>query len=811
MLHSLLAAAIVASQTQTTTLYRGSAVDQGIRYWAVEDTFLDSSKPDSNFGRDGILSGGKDKTILIHFGDLRRVLKGRKVVDAKLVLTIATSANPSLAQISTVLVPWGEGPGKRGIVLPNPAAPKEPGQKLKEVAPPWSATWKHRRGAPNPINWQLSGAMGDLDTQPLQGVTGTISGDTFVLSGLGPNVQSMLDKPYENFGFAIELSGNADFSSSDSPVGQPQLVVTTENAPASSGADLAVTLIESSWRDCASWPKDGQEITWKAHVKNVGDAPADGFAAKWVVREKPASLVEFDRRLAPGEETTAEIRLPFNAVPRDHRTEPLALIIEPKGQDARPWNNALLVSTTGLPIQVVLTDENRAQLNEQAKAEGLGSADEWLQDRVEYFNLAALPQSRYSFAPEGALERFRIQSIGADSQPGLIWKPSPSNSIREDIISLSKLAGLFDFRTMQRSPGTTKVDGQLLGRGWNDLMGGLFGGDNRDDGAFPKLLALPQPEWFSPLLVAIPMVSNELFSRTDIAMLNANVGRIGADRQGRLGELPSVCLVRALDASGKPLSSVPLTFYQVTDGVEDAALAFNVKTGTQGAANLPNREAATGMKANPYGALDPEGKNGLFLVKAEAHGVTEWAWLPVWRFADEYSRGNEGAALIDLRFNLLDAGINREVDLASNKIVTDSFDDLPAKLVALVDGDFGTSAEFAPKESAWIEIDLGRDRPIGEICLDVPANAKAGEIWPQFEIYLYATGQKATEARLFAQEINGSAALTLRRDTDPAHPEVISLAYRGDTQRGRFLRLVVKNSSGPVKLNGIRVFPARAD
>src|SRR5437870_5710195 len=98
MLQGLYAISLLLTQPETIVLFRGAPSHSGFAYCAVEDTFLDSQRADANFGRDGLLSAGKEKTVLIKFGDLPRMLEGKKVVNARLVLTIASGADPTLTE-----------------------------------------------------------------------------------------------------------------------------------------------------------------------------------------------------------------------------------------------------------------------------------------------------------------------------------------------------------------------------------------------------------------------------------------------------------------------------------------------------------------------------------------------------------------------------------------------------------------------------------------------------------------------------------------------------------------------------------------
>ena len=52
-----------------------------------------------------------------------------------------------------------------------------------------------------------------------------------------------------------------------------------------------------------------------------------------------------------------------------------------------------------------------------------------------------------------------------------------------------------------------------------------------------------------------------------------------------------------------------------------------------------------------------------------------------------------------------------------DKVASDSAGDEPAKLAAATDGDPATAAVLPEAPGSWVEIDLGRDRTLGEIAL----------------------------------------------------------------------------------------------
>lgn len=205
------------------------------------------------------------------------------------------------------------------------------------------------------------------------------------------------------------------------------------------------------------------------------------------------------------------------------------------------------------------------------------------------------------------------------------------------------------------------------------------------------------------------------------------------------------------------------------------------------------------MKKNPFGALKSDGSNGTILIKALVNGEIEWAWLKSWQLTDAFHRGNVHAAMIDVRVNAPSGPLDRATNLAKGRLLADKGGSLPAKLAPLVDEDLETVGSIGAAPGDWVEIDLGRDRPIGEVQI-FPNN---DEMPSKFDIQAYATGQSAPENEAWVKDLNFLWTKPNRQKPDG------SIAYRGPTIRARFIR-IVNRSGGKGSIAEIKVHPLRA-
>ena len=280
MLAIMFAIVMGVPQSTSVDLFRGANLGGGTRYWAVEDTTLDSQEPDQNFGGVPTLGSGPGKTLLIKFGDLNRALgPAVRVKDARLVLTVLTGRTSALRGAYVLKAPFGEGPAKTLTLFDPVGGPKA-------TAARGSSTWKHRRAGAGGAQWQQAGASGLGDATPVQGVSAQPgAGDTLVVGGLGPTVQRMLDRWYDNDGLSLAFDGVAEFGSSQSQAARPVLQVELEPAPLPTGPDLSVAFIERTPRTPALWGGcrvEHQRSGWQAGVvaDQGGSAGAQALARR---------------------------------------------------------------------------------------------------------------------------------------------------------------------------------------------------------------------------------------------------------------------------------------------------------------------------------------------------------------------------------------------------------------------------------------------------------------------------------------------------------------------------------------------------
>jgi hypothetical protein len=800
ILSLLLASLSIQSPVRRVELSRGGLVPfpsspaHSYRYWDVEDTTLDGTDPDASRGGEATLIGGPASVILVRFGDLSRAL-GRypHIRKASLHFTIASGDKPTLTGVSRLLQSWGEGPYQTTNGMLSILSQSAPDAKpTKPAIPKMAATWKTREAGFDNGTWQIAGARGPQDSIPLPEVTMVSTDKEVEIQGLASAFQWFADHPSRNDGLSLRFATQIEFFSGQSSMSRPRLELELdEQAPTQrKGADLSVVSISH---------QDGGGFA--ARIKNVGDAPATGFTSTWTMNGRTGSSVERNDKLAPGEESTLTTTEEPRFTPDDHRSSTVSLDISPKGPDASSANDSLTIYPQARGIDFLITPEVASHIT------GIAPED-WIQEQVAIFNDTYLGQSHFSFAPDGAKERVMVQSVHLDIADPASLKGEAKVTISAEMVgdgkpsarlakAIGEAIGLIDLSSMNvpARTGRILVSG-AQDRGTQDLYAGVMGGgDTRFDGLFSGALMLPYDLPFGTQEDGPVTEWTGLLTMTDIYMLNTAVGK--SIPRGLPSIAPKAVLLCGFDLLGRPLTGASLSFYQSSGSkLLDAPPVFKLSLNDHGNAVIPSRDGQ-----GIFGKLDPEGSNGLLLVKAESNGVSEWGWIKAWQIIDAAARGIASAAILNVTFDLPGSRIDSDVNFASQKFVSDSTGQSPDKLATLVDGDGKQTVSLGSKVGDWVEIDLGRDRTLAEIKIA----AAADHMWPSFDIVLYGTGQLPQDGTVFARERNWKNS---RQNRSDGAEDSATVSYRGLPIQVRYIRLVSR-SEGRCDIAKICVTPAK--
>lgn len=704
-------------------------LDEPVTLTLAQDTVIVRDVPDANKGREPVLSVGTGRVLLIRFPELGlRHGRGARAKSATLTFSLASATSPAIESVHRLLKPWQEG-GVFVSAFDNTVVPSEPGD----------ATWTSAMKGLS--NWQNAGARGPEDAELLAEAKAKIEDGRITLTGLERAVNAWLNAPWSNFGLRVEFRGESSVMSADAFSGGPQLQVEFSKQDERQGPDLALVRIE----------RGSAERSWVAVISNMGDADSDGGELSVSIDGRPATSAAVTTVAKGG-----EVRVPFllegggkgsGAVMKG-----VSVWIAPKGADTDRQNDGTVFYPQGLPVAVSGVSA------EQALA--------W----VTEINEIVFPLSKYASAPRGCVERLRLAGDGEASVVRL------QCTDLEGLIG--GLAGVTE-RLARPYTGTPPLLNGVAPPAFTDKLDGLGQlPDTRDDVLIPRFLPIPEPS--DPgTIEAVPMASRGLVSRSETNLINALAGKTGADRSLPWSNVPPNVMFTVRAVSRTLPEDTKIDVYQLTGGFFGSAPVFSSPVGADGTALMTGRPTGGG-KPSPFGSLSPDAGDSWLLAVVSGGGGTTATWLPVWKFWDEFARGNKAVAFIDLPLKPESKPFVPGENVAVGRLVTDSKGRFPAELSAMVDGDPRSGVNLKDEPAGyWIEIDLGRDKEIAEIVLEFN-----GEPWTMFNIVTYKTAQSPSDSQVWQAETNGK-----NRATTLATGNKV-LRYQSRPVRSRFVRIV---------------------
>jgi hypothetical protein len=726
----------------------------------VIDTYIDPAAPNENFGREPSLILGSNRAILIDFPELTwSRFSGKKVKSAKMVLTLSRGATNIPLKISLVKKRWLEGEGRSlRFDRPDPANI------------PWGgATWNFAQQGKDGLKWSNSGGKGDADIAPLEGLTAEVTGRELVVSGLGAALQNRLDNPWSSYGFRIETSTDAAFFSGEWSAERPRLEIEWEES-SSAGPNLALMTISRS-------PESGQ---YRAIFKNIGNEAIANATLEYSSQGSDKQSVAVPGPFEPG--TTKSVS--FQSLGRENANDPRKAIVQTHliaTGDTSLGNNNLDFYPNGKTIAFEASDET---LDAIKAISPFGEPLLIYQTILARINNFVLPFSRFLRSPEGVKLRFNLalDPATADYRVNLdsVSEFTVDSITRSTIQSIVPLSSAWRTPPSDEAPWPKIVDSNLS---WLP--------DTRDDGL--RLPGLELPAFgFENSSNPIPLWNNGLISRVEAAYLQTQIGKAKPTNEFIWSLIKPGILIKLLGANGEDLKNTSVSLYR--PGTSTAFATGNSQNG--GLVYIGGNQIEGGSL---FPQLGEDGRKGWILVKASRNGATASAWLPAWQILDWSVRGNESIPNVELRFNLPSQALDQSQNLAKERIVTDSAGRFPAQLAALVDEQPETGLDLAPKE--WIEIDLGRDRVIGEIDLSFMT-----EVYPNLEIFGYGTSQNANAAIRWVGLSNLSQLANFYGTPEGTN---VSIPIVHAAMQMRYVRIINRGDQ-TAKIGDIKVIPIKA-
>ncbi|MBC7227754.1 MAG: 6-bladed beta-propeller, partial [Thermoflexales bacterium] len=410
------------------------------------------------------------------------------------------------------------------------------------------------------------------------------------------------------------------------------------------------------------WPDPGETVTFTAHIINKGTVASGRFDFKWFIDGQEVHS-GVHNSLAPGEEATESYQWTWSHSLDGERllgSHTVRFTVDPANAIAETYesNNSLEDRTDALSLVLAVTPELYAALETPVDPQWPFSAEDWLQKQIAAMN-AAFARSIYPSAPNGILERVRLDKILVTSEP-----PSADTSVDVD-------GGFFlaadDRNNNPYYDPITDVSGSLIHElshqlGLIDLynLGFEVGAvEIVDHNGLPLQMETGLP---ATGLMLNPGIRPLVYEEHSALALNVNKGY----RRGYYGEylfdVPMSTYLRVLDNQGAPAPNVTVRLFQAGPGhgsfpiVIDNTPEITGVTDSNGLLMLPNRSVGSSITtrtghtlcANPFGVIDVVGEKDEFIVELTKGAHQEYGWLEITQFNLKAWQGNMTTATLTI-------------------------------------------------------------------------------------------------------------------------------------------------------------------
>lgn len=406
------------------------------------------------------------------------------------------------------------------------------------------------------------------------------------------------------------------------------------------------------------WPAPGELVTFTAHIANKGTVASGNFVFTWSI-DGVEVRSGIHSSLAAGAQTTETYQWAWAHTLDGERllgSHTVRLSVDPANviHETYETNNSLEDRTDALSLVLAVTPVLYSALETPIDPKWPFSAEDWLQKQIVALN-AALARSIYPTAPQGIVERVRLDTI-------LIASSAPPADLSED--------GMFFMEADDRSGNgyydpVADVSGGLLHELTHQL--GIIDLYNLDV-PLDNLHVLDRNGWPVQMeyslvtrgIMSDPGVVPPIYDEDTTLALNTNKGY----RRGYYGEylydVPTETRLRILDNQGHPASGVAVSLYQRESdtgpygtGLIDATPEITGVTGDDGVLVLSNRPAGASVTTrtghtlhdNPFGPIDVVGRSAEFLVELNKGPHQEYVWLDITRLNLAFWHGDAAISI----------------------------------------------------------------------------------------------------------------------------------------------------------------------
>jgi hypothetical protein len=435
----------------------------------------------------------------------------------------------------------------------------------------------------------------------------------------------------------------------------------------------------------------GEEVTFTAHVKNVGFIPAQPFRYSWLIDDREVAGAEYPRPLAEMEEVTFQHKWKWQD--GMHHVTFRVQTIQP---EIATINNELKDALWGLAFFYVVSKGRVAAWHDFRSAYGTFCFEDFYRWHIEIMN-TLFAASVFPATPHGCRFRVRLDRIVyadqvRDNTPYFDGKSQPleaADGIRYDQGGWYWNESEEELKTgkwSQVEPNWRNNTEWSLPHELGHQLG-LIDWYNLDYQGFTGERPPPEPVHVMPdngdlithfMRHPVQMMhwhGPQVFGEVDAAYLNATFDKPRGYFGDMLFAIPRECSLQFVDINGQPVADAPVEIFQrgverdpnaappprntqvrsfdvIEDGNFDPPVSklpvIAGRTDSNGVLPLPNRpvqevKTLNGFhrEPNPFGNLNVVGQRGLLLVKIVRNDRPCWFYLEIHDFNLAWFRGDK--------------------------------------------------------------------------------------------------------------------------------------------------------------------------
>ena len=432
-----------------------------------------------------------------------------------------------------------------------------------------------------------------------------------------------------------------------------------------------IPIIHPGYENLKRWPAYGEAVTFVAHFINKGTANPGSVNYRWKINGVVAGTGSV-AGVGPAQEGTASLNWTWNVngLDTDHSDQTVTFEIDYDSRITETYetNNSLTDYLEGVCLFFFVEQALYDSMNSRLNLAGTYSFEDWLKKQIDEMN-AMFARSTYSpLAPNGALERVRVDKIVVAQDPG--YAAQQDTDPRDGTWGLSGGASY-------ASTFALSVDGGLVHELMHQLgiidLYAMGVGANGNEVITPD--GLPNGTtwgWGRPGIMAggdiSPHTTGSYCDQHTTVALNKNCGY----RRGYYGEymfdIPTNNYILVKDAAGNPAPNVTIRVFQIQWDTLPNTPVITGTTDANGKFLLTNRPpyqtitTATGHAEHdsPFGTVDVVGKNANLLIETSRPGGDfDYAWMDITQFNLAYWAGNTSSWTYTINSRLASVALPR--------------------------------------------------------------------------------------------------------------------------------------------------------